>query len=35
MLAGNDPALLRKLEAYRARQTETARATKLPPRDPA
>jgi 5-(carboxyamino)imidazole ribonucleotide mutase len=35
MLAGNDPALLRKLEAYRARQTEAARATKLPPRDPA
>jgi 5-(carboxyamino)imidazole ribonucleotide mutase len=35
MLAGNDPALLRKLEAYRARQTEAARATSLPPRDPA
>jgi 5-(carboxyamino)imidazole ribonucleotide mutase len=31
MLAGEDPALRAKLEAWRARQTETARAMTLPP----
>ncbi len=31
MLAGQDPALRARLEAYRARQTETARAMTLPP----
>jgi 5-(carboxyamino)imidazole ribonucleotide mutase len=35
MLANGDPALRRKLEAFRARQTEAARAMSLPPRDPA
>ncbi|MBE7367361.1 5-(carboxyamino)imidazole ribonucleotide mutase [Ramlibacter pallidus] len=35
MLAGHDAALRAKLEAYRARQTEAARAMSLPPRDPA
>src|SRR3954451_18542538 len=35
MLAVADPALRAKLEAYRARQTEAARAMTLPPRDPA
>jgi 5-(carboxyamino)imidazole ribonucleotide mutase len=35
MLAVNDAALRTKLEAYRARQTEAARAMTLPPRDPA
>ena len=35
MLAVADPALLRKLEAFRARQTEAARSMTLPPRDPA
>ena len=35
MLAVNDPALRGKLEAFRARQTESARAMTLPPRDPA
>src|SRR4051812_2011650 len=35
MLAVDDPALLRKLESFRARQTEAARAMSLPPRDPA
>ncbi len=31
MLANNDPALRIKLDAYRARQTEVARAMTLPP----
>jgi 5-(carboxyamino)imidazole ribonucleotide mutase len=31
MLAGTDPALRAKLEAYRARQTDAARAMTLPP----
>src|SRR5262245_59357937 len=31
MLAGADPALRRKLEDYRARQTEVARAMRVPP----
>ena len=31
MLAGEDPALRAKLEAFRAEQTETARAMTLPP----
>src|SRR5947209_18482261 len=35
MLAVNDAALRQKLDAYRARQTEAARAMTLPPRDPA
>jgi len=35
MLAGEDPALRQKLEAFRARQTEAARAMTLPPKDPA
>ncbi len=35
MLAVNDPALRARLDAFRARQTETARAMTLPPRDPA
>jgi 5-(carboxyamino)imidazole ribonucleotide mutase len=35
MLAGADPALRQQLEAFRARQTEAARAMTLPPRDPA
>jgi 5-(carboxyamino)imidazole ribonucleotide mutase len=35
MLAVNDAALRARLEAYRARQTEAARAMSLPPRDPA
>ena len=35
MLAVNDPALKAKLDAFRARQTEAARAMTLPPRDPA
>ncbi len=35
MLALEDGALRAKLEAFRARQTETARAMSLPPRDPA
>ncbi|HVE51951.1 MAG TPA: 5-(carboxyamino)imidazole ribonucleotide mutase [Ramlibacter sp.] len=35
MLAGQDPALRAQLDAYRSRQTETARAMGLPPRDPA
>ena len=35
MLAVNDPALRAKLDAFRARQTEAARAMTLPPRDPA
>jgi 5-(carboxyamino)imidazole ribonucleotide mutase len=35
MLAGQDPALRRKLEAFRARQTDAARAMTLPPRDAA
>src|SRR4051812_26625756 len=35
MLAVNDPALKAQLEAFRARQTEAARAMTLPPRDPA
>jgi 5-(carboxyamino)imidazole ribonucleotide mutase len=35
MLALNDSALRARLEAYRARQTEAARAMSLPPRDPA
>ena len=35
MLASEDPALRGRLEAYRSRQTEAARATRLPPRDPA
>jgi 5-(carboxyamino)imidazole ribonucleotide mutase len=34
MLASADPALRSKLEAFRARQTEAARAMTLPPRDP-
>lgn len=33
MLANQDPALRSKLEAFRARQTEAARAMTLPPRD--
>lgn len=35
MLAVNDAALKQKLDAFRARQTEAARAMTLPPRDPA
>jgi 5-(carboxyamino)imidazole ribonucleotide mutase len=35
MLAVDDPALRARLEAFRARQTEAARAMTLPPRDPA
>lgn len=35
MLAVHDPALRAKLDAFRARQTEAARAMTLPPRDPA
>ena len=35
MLAVNDAALRAKLDAFRARQTEAARAMTLPPRDPA
>jgi 5-(carboxyamino)imidazole ribonucleotide mutase len=35
MLAVNDPALRARLDAFRARQTEAARAMSLPPRDPA
>jgi len=35
MLAVNDAALQARLEAFRARQTEAARAMTLPPRDPA
>jgi len=35
MLAVNDPALKAKLDAFRAKQTEAARAMSLPPRDPA
>jgi 5-(carboxyamino)imidazole ribonucleotide mutase len=35
MLALGDPALKAKLDAFRARQTEAARAMSLPPRDPA
>ena len=35
MLAVDDAALRAKLEAFRARQTEAARAMTLPPRDPA
>jgi 5-(carboxyamino)imidazole ribonucleotide mutase len=35
MLAVEDAALRAKLEAFRARQTEAARAMTLPPRDPA
>ncbi|MBK6005814.1 5-(carboxyamino)imidazole ribonucleotide mutase [Ramlibacter ginsenosidimutans] len=35
MLAVEDSGLRAKLEAYRARQTEAARAMTLPPRDPA
>ncbi len=35
MLALDDPALRAKLDAFRARQTEAARAMTLPPRDPA
>ena len=35
MLAVNDAALRQKLDAFRAQQTETARAMSLPPRDPA
>jgi 5-(carboxyamino)imidazole ribonucleotide mutase len=31
MLANEDPALLTRLDAYRARQTEAARAMKLDP----
>jgi 5-(carboxyamino)imidazole ribonucleotide mutase len=34
MLAVEDSALRAKLEAFRARQTEAARAMTLPPRDP-
>ncbi|WP_299786073.1 5-(carboxyamino)imidazole ribonucleotide mutase [Ramlibacter sp.] len=33
MLAVNDPALRAQLDAFRARQTEAARATTLPPKD--
>ena len=35
MLANEDAALRARLDAYRARQTEAARAMSLPPRDPA
>jgi len=35
MLAVNDPALRARLDAFRARQTEAARAMTVPPRDPA
>jgi 5-(carboxyamino)imidazole ribonucleotide mutase len=35
MLGANDAALRARLDAYRARQTEAARAMQLPPRDPA
>jgi 5-(carboxyamino)imidazole ribonucleotide mutase len=35
MLAVRDTALRTSLDAWRARQTEAARAMRLPPRDPA
>ncbi len=35
MLANEDAGLRARLEAFRARQTATARAMALPPRDPA
>jgi 5-(carboxyamino)imidazole ribonucleotide mutase len=35
MLAVDDAGLRAKLEAFRVRQTEAARAMTLPPRDPA
>jgi len=35
MLAGADPALRARLDAFRARQTEAARAMVVPPRDAA
>jgi len=35
MLANHDPALRKKLEAFRAQQTEVARAMTLPPLPPA
>jgi 5-(carboxyamino)imidazole ribonucleotide mutase len=35
MLAVNDPPLKARLDAFRAKQTEAARAMTLPPRDPA
>ena len=35
MLAVNDPGLRQRLDAYRAGQTEAARAMQLPPREPA
>jgi 5-(carboxyamino)imidazole ribonucleotide mutase len=35
MLAVNDPALRARLDAFRARQTEAARAMTVPPRDAA
>jgi 5-(carboxyamino)imidazole ribonucleotide mutase len=35
MLAVNDAALRARLDAFRARQTEAARAMTVPPRDPA
>jgi 5-(carboxyamino)imidazole ribonucleotide mutase len=35
MLANEDAALRKRLEAYRARQTEAARAMTLPPREQA
>ena len=35
MLAVDDPALRARLEAFRERQTTAARATTLPPKDPA
>lgn len=35
MLAVNDPALRARLDAFRAKQTEAARAMTLPPRDAA
>ena len=35
MLATGDAQLRQKLDAFRARQTEAARAMALPPRDPA
>jgi 5-(carboxyamino)imidazole ribonucleotide mutase len=35
MLAVNDPALREKLDAFRARQTEVARAMTLPPKESA
>jgi 5-(carboxyamino)imidazole ribonucleotide mutase len=34
MLANHDPALRQKLEAFRAQQTEAARAMSLPPLPP-